>query len=53
MTFVVGADGVVYRKDLGAQTAVVAKAMKEYNPGSSWKKDEDQQEETAGEQNTN
>jgi hypothetical protein len=53
MTFVVGADGVVYRKDLGAQTAVLAKAMKEYNPGSSWKKDEDQQEETAGEQKTN
>jgi hypothetical protein len=52
MTFIVGVDGVVYRKDLGAQTAVLAKAMKEYNPNSSWQKDEDQQEETAGEQNT-
>ena len=52
MTFMVGADGVVYRKDLGAQTAVLAKAMKEYNPNSTWQKDEDQQEETAGEQKT-
>jgi hypothetical protein len=53
MTFIVGADGVVYRKDLGANTATLAKAMKEYDPDSSWKKDEDQQEETAAEQKTN
>ena len=52
MTFIVGQDGVVYRKDLGKKTAVLAKAMKEYNPDSSWKKDEDQQEETASEQKT-
>ena len=52
MTFMVGADGVVYRKDLGAQTAVLAKAMKEYNPNSTWQKSEDQQVETAGEQKT-
>jgi hypothetical protein len=52
MTFIVGEDGVVYRKDLGKQTDVLAKAMKEYNPNSSWQKDEDQQEETAGEQTT-
>jgi hypothetical protein len=50
MTFIVSEDGVVYRKDLGRNTAVLAKAMKEYNPDSSWQKDEDQQEETAGEQ---
>jgi len=53
MTFIVGEDGVVYRKDLGKDTDVLAKAMKEYNPDSSWQKDEDQQEETAGEPRTN
>jgi hypothetical protein len=49
MTFIVGQDGVVYRKDLGKNTAVLAKAMKEYNLDSSWQKDEDQEEETSGE----
>jgi hypothetical protein len=53
MTFIVGEDGMVYRKDLGKQTNVLAKAMKEYDPGFSWKKDEDQQEETAGKRKTN
>jgi hypothetical protein len=48
MTFIIGEDGVVYRKDLGKNTAVIGKAMKEYNPNSTWRKDEDQQEETAG-----
>ena len=52
MTFIVGQDGVVYRKDLGRNTAVLAKAMKEYNVDSSWKKDDDQQEETASEPKT-
>jgi Protein of unknown function (DUF2950) len=52
MTFIVGQDGVVYRKDLGKNTAVIGKAMKEYNPDSTWHKDEDQQEETASEQET-
>jgi Protein of unknown function (DUF2950) len=47
MTFIVGPDGVVYRKDLGKNTAEIAKAMKEYNPNATWHKDEDQQEETA------
>lgn len=49
MTFIVGDDGVVYRKDLHKTTDALAKAMKEYNPDSTWKKDEDQQEETAAE----
>lgn len=49
MTFVVDKDGAVYQKDLGRQTAVFAKAMKEYSPDSSWQKGEDQQEESAGE----
>jgi hypothetical protein len=52
MTFIVGEDGVVYQKDLGKKTDVVAKAMKEYNPDSSWQKSEEQQEESAGEQKT-
>ena len=52
MTFIVGTDGVVYHKDLGKNTAVLAKAMKVYNPDSSWQKDEDQQKETAGAQKT-
>jgi len=49
MTFVVNQDGVVYQKDLGKKTDV-AKAMKEYDPNSSWQKAEEQQEETTGEQ---
>jgi hypothetical protein len=53
MTFLVGEDGVVYQKDLGKKTEVLAKSMKEYNPDSSWQKAEDQQEKTAGEQKTN
>jgi len=37
------------QKDLGNKTDVLAKAMKKYNPDSSWQKAEVQQEETAGE----
>ena len=49
MTFIVNEDGVVYQKDLGRKTDVLANAMKKYNPDSSWQKTEGQQEETAGE----
>jgi hypothetical protein len=50
MTFVVAADGVIYEKDLGKKT-VAAKALKEYNPDSSWKKtDAEMQEETTAAQ---
>jgi len=35
-TFIVNQDGVVYEKDLGAQTGTIAKAMKTFNPDSSW-----------------
>ncbi len=49
MTFIVNEDGVVYQKDLGKKTEVLAKAMKEYNPDSTWQKAEDQ-EETSGDQ---
>jgi hypothetical protein len=50
MTFIVGADGVVYQKDLGKKTDILATSMKDYNPNSSWAKVEDEQEETAAEQ---
>ncbi len=53
MTFIVGEDGVVYQKDLGKKTDVLAKSMKEYNPDSSWQKSEEQPEQTAAEQKTN
>jgi hypothetical protein len=47
MTLIVNTDGVVYQKDLGKKTDVLAKAMKEYNADSSWQKVEEQQKETA------
>jgi hypothetical protein len=49
MTFIVNQDGVVLQKDLGKKTDVLAKAMKKYNPDSSWRKADRQQEETVGE----
>jgi len=52
MTFIVDEDGVVYQKDLGKKTDVVAQAMKEYSPNATWHKAEEQQEETASEQKT-
>jgi len=36
MTFVVNQAGVVYQKDLGPSTAAIARAMKEFNPDSTW-----------------
>ena len=51
-TFMVGQDGVVYEKDLGPKTNVVARTMKEYNPNSSWQEAEDQQEEIVDTQKT-
>jgi hypothetical protein len=36
MTFLVGADGVVYQKDLGENTATLSQALTEYNPGDGW-----------------
>lgn len=53
MTFIMNEDGVVYQKDLGEKTDAIAKAMKEYNPNSSWQEAEDQQEEIAGAQENN
>jgi hypothetical protein len=48
MTFIVNGDSVVYQKDLGIKTDILARAMKEYNPGSGWQKAEDEQWEHAG-----
>jgi len=38
MTFIVNQDGVVYQKDLGLNTAAIARAMKQFNPDSTWQK---------------
>ena len=50
MTFIVSEDGVVYQKDLGRKTDVLAKAMKEYDRNPSWQEAEERQEEAAVEQ---
>jgi Protein of unknown function (DUF2950) len=36
MSFIVGPDGIVYQQDLGEETADVASAITEFNPGSGW-----------------
>jgi hypothetical protein len=36
MTFIVNHDGKVFQKNLGKNTAAIAKSMKEYNPDSTW-----------------
>lgn len=51
MTFIIDQDGIVYQKDLGKKTGL-AKSMKEYNPDSSWQKNENQEEEAAEGENT-
>jgi hypothetical protein len=38
MTFIVDKNGLVYQKDLGTKTDAIARAMKEYNPDSTWQK---------------
>src|SRR5262249_53980033 len=38
MTFIVSHDGVVYEKDLGAQTASIAGTMTRFNPDKTWGK---------------
>jgi Protein of unknown function (DUF2950) len=47
MTFIVGPDGVVYQKDLGKKTEILAKAMNKYDPGSSWQKADEVDNQTA------
>ncbi len=41
MTFVVNHRGLVFEKDLGADTAQVVEAIESYNPDSSWSPTED------------
>jgi hypothetical protein len=43
MSFIVGNDGVVYEKDLGTETRVVANGMKKYDPDATWHKAEEAQ----------
>ena len=38
MTFIVNHEGVVYEKDLGAQTQSIAAGMTRYNPDATWRK---------------
>jgi hypothetical protein len=38
MTFIVNHDGIVYQKDLGPNTAALARAMKQFNPDKTWQK---------------
>ena len=49
-TFIVGPDGVVYEKDLGADTLKTFQSMDKYNPDKTWKVTEDDVEEDAQEQ---
>jgi hypothetical protein len=52
MTFIIGADGVVYEKDLGKKTEASARTTKEYNPNNSWRKTDEQPEEITAEEKT-
>jgi hypothetical protein len=49
MTFIVGSDRVVYQRDLGKTTDVIANSMKKYDPDSTWQKAEETPQATAGE----
>jgi hypothetical protein len=40
MTFIVGSEGIVYQRDLGEQTDVLAKRMKTYDPDAKWQRAE-------------
>src|SRR5882724_81631 len=49
MTFMVGADGVVYEKDLGPDTLKIFQSMDKYNPDNTWKETEDDVEDDSQE----
>ena len=49
MTFIVGPDGVVYEKDLGADTLKTFQSMDKYDPDKTWKVTEDDVEEQGSE----
>jgi hypothetical protein len=48
MTFVVDQDGVVYQKDLGKSTGVLARAMKRFNVDATWHQAEGLQKQSLG-----
>lgn len=50
MTFIVGPDGVVYEKNLGADTLKAFQSMDKYNPDKTWKVTEDDVEEESADQ---
>jgi hypothetical protein len=50
MTFIVNKDGIVYEKDLGKGGDAIARAMKEYDPGTGWQQAEEQEEEGSTDQ---
>lgn len=37
MTFIISQQGIVFQRNLGADTDKIAAAIKEYNPTSEWK----------------
>lgn len=41
MTFIVNQEGIIYQKNLGKKTESIAKAMKKFDPDSTWKKVEE------------
>ncbi len=50
VTFIVGSEGVVYERDLGKNTGLIAKAMKKYDPDAGWHKADEAALQTAREQ---
>jgi hypothetical protein len=48
MTFMVGPDGVVYEKDLGADTLKTFQSMDKYNPDKTWTVTQDDVQEDQG-----
>lgn len=43
MTFLVNQGGIIYQKNLGKETARMAKAMKVFNPDKTWKRVEEEE----------
>ncbi len=41
-TFMVGYDGIVYEKNLGADSLTVVKNMERYNPDKTWHRTDDE-----------
>jgi hypothetical protein len=52
MTFIVGSDGSVFQKDLGKDTAVAAKAMKQFDPDATWHRADEAQAEALRDRET-